>query len=269
VPVCRTPSVAPLWSAGSLPTSTPAHNWPALLEPLFMCLPTRPPPPPRQHFLEQAITSQISISRPRKSRQAGRPVRSNRTTRPAATHMPPHPTHPGGSTTNQHEVTAPTNSRTGSATHGRSSQKHVHPVIGPDPPMYEVGAWLVGDSAGVCADPAAAPSGVVMFLFTDIEGSTRRWEADAAVADLLRGPYQPNRYGDVILPFTIQRRPTPGPPTRSKHPSVAGRTTCTGGRRASNRLTTTARSSASQSNWNGRPPGTASPQSTRRTNRTR
>jgi predicted ATPase/class 3 adenylate cyclase len=31
----------------------------------------------------------------------------------------------------------------------------------------------------VSADPAAAPSGVVTFLFTDIEGSTRRWEADA------------------------------------------------------------------------------------------
>ena len=26
---------------------------------------------------------------------------------------------------------------------------------------------------------AAAPSGVVTFLFTDIEGSTRRWEPDA------------------------------------------------------------------------------------------
>ena len=26
---------------------------------------------------------------------------------------------------------------------------------------------------------AAAPSGVVTFLFTDIEGSTRRWEAGA------------------------------------------------------------------------------------------
>ena len=35
------------------------------------------------------------------------------------------------------------------------------------------------DSAGVSADRAAAPSGVVTFLFTDIEGSTRRWEADA------------------------------------------------------------------------------------------
>ena len=28
---------------------------------------------------------------------------------------------------------------------------------------------------------AVAPSGVVTFLFTDIEGSTRRWEADADV----------------------------------------------------------------------------------------
>jgi class 3 adenylate cyclase len=26
---------------------------------------------------------------------------------------------------------------------------------------------------------AAAPSGVVTFLFTDVEGSTRRWEKDA------------------------------------------------------------------------------------------
>jgi class 3 adenylate cyclase len=29
----------------------------------------------------------------------------------------------------------------------------------------------------------AAPSGVVTFLFTDVEGSTRRWETDA---DLMR-----------------------------------------------------------------------------------
>jgi predicted ATPase/class 3 adenylate cyclase len=32
----------------------------------------------------------------------------------------------------------------------------------------------------VCADQVIAPSGVVTFLFTDVEGSTRRWETDAA-----------------------------------------------------------------------------------------
>ena len=42
-------------------------------------------------------------------------------------------------------------------------------------------AWLRGAHAVGRGDAmtAAAPSGVVTFLFTDIEGSTRRWEADA------------------------------------------------------------------------------------------
>src|SRR3984957_4530488 len=51
--------------------------------------------------------------------------------------------------------------------------------LGRIPPMCEGGACLGWDSAGVSAPAAAAPSGVVTFLFTDIEGSPRRWEADA------------------------------------------------------------------------------------------
>jgi predicted ATPase/class 3 adenylate cyclase len=45
--------------------------------------------------------------------------------------------------------------------------------------MFEVKRDLVWHSAVVSAGPAVPPSGVVTFLFTDVEGSTRRWEADA------------------------------------------------------------------------------------------
>jgi len=103
VPVCRNPrsrrfGAQALCRHPHQPTTGPQSS-----NPFSLVCQHDPHRQPRQHFLEQAITSQISISSPRKSRQAGRPVLSNRTTRPA-THMPPDPTHPGGSTTKQHEV---------------------------------------------------------------------------------------------------------------------------------------------------------------------
>src|ERR1700719_3216872 len=45
--------------------------------------------------------------------------------------------------------------------------------------MLGIGPWWVWHSACVSDVSAGRPSGVVTFLFTDVEGSTRRWEADA------------------------------------------------------------------------------------------
>jgi len=45
--------------------------------------------------------------------------------------------------------------------------------------MFSAGVCSVWHSACVSVPPAAEPSGVVTFLFTDVEGSTRRWESDA------------------------------------------------------------------------------------------
>ena len=45
--------------------------------------------------------------------------------------------------------------------------------------MFDVGVRCLCHAAWVSPDQAVFPSGVVTFLFTDVEGSTRRWEADA------------------------------------------------------------------------------------------
>ena len=56
---------------------------------------------------------------------------------------------------------------------------------------------------------ASAPSGVVTFLFTDVEGSTRRWEADA---DAMRGVaaspwlFPSVRAGRHLCPQVIRER---------------------------------------------------------------
>jgi hypothetical protein len=50
---------------------------------------------------------------------------------------------------------------------------------------------------------SSAPSGVVTFLFTDIEGSTRRWEADAdAMRVAARQAIESGRYERV--PFDAE-----------------------------------------------------------------
>jgi class 3 adenylate cyclase len=45
--------------------------------------------------------------------------------------------------------------------------------------MFDVGVRCSCHAAWVSPDQAVFPSGVVTFLFTDVEGSTRRWEAAA------------------------------------------------------------------------------------------
>jgi class 3 adenylate cyclase len=52
--------------------------------------------------------------------------------------------------------------------------------LGRAPSMCNLAACLTWRSAGVSVDPAAAaPPGVVTFMFTNVDGSTRRWESDA------------------------------------------------------------------------------------------
>ena len=80
---------------------------------------------------------------------------------------------------------------------------------------YEVGR---GD-----AMTAAAPSGVVTFLFTDVEGSTRRWEADAdgmraalaAHDEVLRRRLRRTAASCSSTPVTAcaRRSPRRGPPS--------------------------------------------------------
>ena len=67
----------------------------------------------------------------------------------------------------------------------------------------------------------ALPSGVVTFLFTDIEGSTRRWEADPEVMraaltkhdEVLRGASRRTEGFCSSTPMTVcaPRSPPPGP----------------------------------------------------------
>ncbi len=67
---------------------------------------------------------------------------------------------------------------------------------------------------------AAAPSGVVTFLFTDVEGSTRRWESDA---DAMRAALAAH---DEVLRSAIEGRDgflfkRTGPPLSAKVASTS------------------------------------------------
>jgi class 3 adenylate cyclase len=65
-------------------------------------------------------------------------------------------------------------------------------------PKFEAGQRLLWHSAGVSADAVGPPSGIVTFLFTDVEGSTRRWEADP---DAMRAAIAAH---DQVLPQSIE-----------------------------------------------------------------
>ena len=52
-------------------------------------------------------------------------------------------------------------------------------VFEPHCSKLEVGPRSLWHPAWMPADSGGPPSGIVTFLFTDVEGSTRRWEADA------------------------------------------------------------------------------------------
>jgi hypothetical protein len=85
--------------------------------------------------------------------------------------------------------------------------------------MFEVRACFLWHSAWVSAPWAAAPSGVVTFPFTDVEGSTRRWEdadgmrvALAAHDEVLRAAIEAHGAGCSSTPVTgcVPRSPRPG-----------------------------------------------------------
>jgi hypothetical protein len=87
----------------------------------------------------------------------------------------------------------------------------------------------------VSAPAAAAPSGVVTFLFTDVEGSTRRWEADAdgmrvalaAHDQVLRGVIQAQGAGCSNTPAMVcaPHSRHPDPPLMQRWPH-SGHSSC-------------------------------------------
>jgi len=72
--------------------------------------------------------------------------------------------------------------------------------------MCEVAACLLCDSAGVSAPAAAAPSGVVTFLFTDVEGSTRAPTMQPSLRPARRAPTGRCRGLDRVLHLTVAFR---------------------------------------------------------------